>query len=124
MKKSIILMLILIVLSSAIVGCSRDSKTTEQYVPAGTYVMQESEEPIKPSISLKDDNRFTFTYSALSSYLPIGSYEVDNGVLTLITDDGKYTYIFAIKDNTLIFNATESSEISSYVDLPDGSVFK
>jgi len=86
--------------------------------------MQESEEPSKPIVLLKDGNRFTFTYSLLSSYYAIGSYEIDDGNLILKTDDGEYKYVFKIKDNTLIFNAKESSEIPSYANVPDGAVFE
>ncbi len=34
-------------------------------------------------VSLEDSNKFTFTYSVLSSYIGIGSYEVDDGNLIL-----------------------------------------
>lgn len=124
MKKSVILIFFLIVLTYALVGCSKSSKMTGQQVSVGTYVIQESEEPVKPFVSLEDNNKFIFTYSALSSYIPIGSYEVDNGILTLKTEDGKYKYVFEIKDNTLIFKAPESSKIPSYAHVADGSIFK
>jgi len=39
--------------------------------------MQESEETLKPFVALEDDNRFTFTYSFLSSFIAIGSYKID-----------------------------------------------
>lgn len=89
-KKSVILILFLIVLSYALVGCSKSSKMNRQQVSVGTYVMQESKEPVKPFVSLEDNNKFIFTYSALSSsYIPSGSYEVDNDILTLKTEDDK-----------------------------------
>ena len=124
MKKTIIMILLLLILISVLVGCSKNSKTTGQHISVGIYVMQESEEPLKPSVSLEEHNQFSFNYSALSSYIPKGTYEVDNGILTLKTDDGKYKYLFKIKDNTLIFNATKSSEIPSFANIADGSIFK
>lgn len=60
----------------------------------------------------------------LSSYIAIGSYEVDYDNLVFKTDDGKYKYVFKIKDNNLIFSATESSEIPSFANVPDGAIFK
>jgi hypothetical protein len=75
-------------------------------------------------VSLEDGNRFTFTYSLLSSYYAVGSYEIDDGNLILTTDDGENKYVFKIKDKTLIFNAKESSEIPSYANVPDGAVFE
>ncbi len=124
MKKLLFLMVLLLVLAWVLIGCSGSPKTADQYIPDGNYIMQESEEPSKPTVSLKDGNRFTFTYSLLSSYYAVGSYEIDDGNLILKTDDGEYKYVFKIKDNTLIFNAKESSEIPSYANVPDGAVFK
>jgi predicted small secreted protein len=124
MRKIIFAKFLLLVLALVIVGCSNTPETADQYIPSGNYIMQESEEPSKPTVSLKDGNRFTFTYSLLSSYYAVGSYEIDDGNLILKTDDGEYKYVFKIKDNTLIFNAKESSEIPSYANVPDGAVFE
>ena len=54
-----------------------------QNIPVGNYIMQEAEEPAKPIVLLKDGNRFTFTYSLLSSYYAIGSHEIDDGNLII-----------------------------------------
>ena len=105
MKKWLLLKFLLLVMVGALIGCSNSTKTTEQYISVGTYVMQESEESIKPNVSLEDSNKFTFTYSVLSSYIAIGSYEVDDGSLILKTDDSEYIYVFIIKDGALVFNA-------------------
>jgi hypothetical protein len=83
MKKLLFMKFFLLVSIWVLVGCSDNPKTTEQYITVGTYVMQESEEPEKPMVSLEDSNKFTFTYSVLSSYIGIGSYEVDDGNLIL-----------------------------------------
>ncbi|HQD41332.1 MAG TPA: hypothetical protein PLE53_01795 [Bacillota bacterium] len=124
MRKIVFAKFLLLVLALVIVGCSNTPETADQYIPSGNYIMQESEEPSKPIVLLKDGNRFTFTYSLLSSYYAIGSYEIDDGNLILKTDDGEYKYMFKIKDNTLIFNAKESSEIPSYANVPDGAAFE
>ena len=124
MRKIVFAKFLLLVLALVIVGCSNTPETADQYIPSGNYILQESEEPSKPTVSLKDGNRFTFTYSLLSSYYAIGSYEIDDGNLILKTDDGEYKYMFKIKDNTLIFNAKESSEIPSYANVPDGAAFE
>jgi hypothetical protein len=124
MKKLLFIKFILLVLTCVLLGCSNNLKATEQYISIRDYVMQESEEPVKPTVSLEDSNKFTFTYSVLSSYIAIGTYEVDNDNLVLKTDDGKYEYVFKIKDGNLIFSATESSEIPSFASVPDGAVFK
>lgn len=124
MKKWLLLKFLLLVMVGALIGCSNSTKTTEQYISVGTYVMQESEESIKPNVSLEDSNKFTFTYSVLSSYIAIGSYEVDDGSLILKTDDSEYIYVFIIKDGALVFNAKESSEIPPFANVPDGAIFE
>lgn len=69
-------------------GCADKSETSQKSLAVGKYVMEESDEVIKPNIQLQDDNKFIFNYSALSSYIAIGSYEVDDdSKLILKTDD-------------------------------------
>ncbi len=48
MKKPITMILLLLVLASVLVGCSKNSKTTEQHISVGTYVLQKSEETVWP----------------------------------------------------------------------------
>ncbi|MPN15660.1 hypothetical protein SDC9_162994 [bioreactor metagenome] len=125
MKKLVFYMFLLVILTWTLVGYSKNANANdEQYIHTGTYIMQESQEPVKPIVSLKDSNNFTFTYSALSSYIAIGSYEVYDGNLILKTDHDKYRYVFKIKDNALIFNAKQSSKIPSFANVPDGAIFK
>ena len=71
MKKLLLSVLILLVLFCVLTGCSNGSKTVNESVSIGVYVMEESEEPLKPSVSLEEGNRFTFTYSVLSSYIAV-----------------------------------------------------
>lgn len=97
----------------------------EESIAIGDYIMEKSEEVAKPTVQLKEDNKFIFNYSVLSSYIAIGSYDVDDDSnLILKTDDGKFQYVFKIKGKTLIFNLEESAEMPSYVNIPDGSIFK
>lgn len=124
MKKLLSIMLLLLVLAWVLAGCSSTLKMAVQNIPVGNYIMQEAEEPAKPIVLLKDGYRFTFNYSMLSSYYAIGSYEIDDGNLILRTDDGENKYVFKIKDNILVFNEKESSEIPSYANVPGGAVFK
>lgn len=122
MKRLYSLLFIITILCFA-TGCSNSNVTEEQDLVPGVYELEESGEPVKPSVNLQDNNRFVFSYSAYSSYLPIGNYEMDKNNLILRTDDGKYEYIFEIKNNTLVFNEHESSPID-LGEVMDGSVFK
>ncbi|HEY5562385.1 MAG TPA: hypothetical protein VIK72_11640 [Clostridiaceae bacterium] len=89
-----------------------------------SYVLESSDEPLKPSVSIQEDSKFTFIYSGLSSYIGFGSYKIDNNNLILKTDDNKYKYVFEMKNDTLIFNSEKSSAIPSFANMPNGAVFK
>ncbi len=99
------------------------------------YKYFESIDPIKPSLLLYDNPKtFTFSWSGFSSYIAVGKYELDENTLTLKTDDGMYTYVFDVVDDTYVFDASRSSTIPSYkysadapkaeCPVPDGAVFK
>lgn len=99
------------------------------------YKYFESIDPIKPSLLLYDNPKtFTFSWSGFSSYIAVGKYELDENTLTLKTDDGMYTYVFDVVDDTYVFDASRSSTIPSYkysadalkaeCPVPDGAVFQ
>lgn len=120
MKKALFLLFAIIL--GAFAGCSNNPETIEYDVAVGTYVM-ESSEALKPYVVLKDNNEFSFTYSIYSSYWAIGNYEENDGRLILKTMDGEFEYVFEINEKDLIFNAKESSEFPSYLNLPEGATF-
>ncbi len=55
-----------------------------------------------PSVKITDEN-ISFSYDVLSSYLPVGTYTIKNDILTMITDDGRYKYVFVVNGDKLIF---------------------
>ncbi len=66
-----------------------------------------------PKLSINtNDGTFTFVYDLLSSYLPAGTFEIQNGKLIADTLDGMYRYVFnVVNDNELRFNEKESDKI-------------
>lgn len=81
-----------------------------------------------------DKNSFAFTSSWLDSYAYTGTYESDGKVITLKDDGGKGTFVFRIKDDELIFDASRSSKMPMYkysvadgteseICVPDGAIF-
>jgi hypothetical protein len=54
----------------------------------------------------------SFSYDSLSSYLPVGTYKVEDNILTMTTSDGKCEYVFLIDKDTLAFKKDESSEVT------------
>ncbi len=98
------------------------------------YAYNDSPDFGPPTLKLSDETAtFEFCFSALSSYLPTGTYALENNVLTLNTSDGKYYYTFLKTDNGFVFDAAVSSPIPSYrysegseaiCPVPDGAVFQ
>ncbi len=100
-----------------------------------TYICRDSCDPMNPSITLsKQDGKFYFSFSYLSSYIAHGKYEfTDDGVLILTTDDGYANkYVFKAVDGGYMFVADESTDIPKYVytsggvamtPVVDGAVF-
>lgn len=125
MKKTLFLLFLSLACACFLVSCSN---TNSSNLPMRTYVFEESKESLKPYVTLKENNQFEFVYSGISSYLPYGTYEIDDNRLILKTDDTKgdnaIKYEFQINDGTLIFNAKESTEFPSFTKLPDGAIFK
>jgi hypothetical protein len=90
-----------------------------------TYVFKESEDFTKSaSVSLFDNGKFSFTFSPISSYIGFGQYEIDKDRLTLNTDDGDFTYVFDMVDDTLVFDAADSSKQTWFSGIYDGAVFR
>lgn len=66
-----------------------------------------------PTLSLAEDGTFTFTYDALSSYLPCGGWTLEHRVLTCVTADGKYTYQFTQNAaGNFVFDAERSAPVT------------
>lgn len=98
------------------------------------YICKDSVDPIAPRFTLSPNtNQFQFSYSAYSSYLPYGTYDLTDGTLTLRTNDGKNVYVFHAQENGFVFDAAQSSKIPQYKysgnsketqsPVPDGAVF-
>ncbi len=92
--------------------------------PIRVYVFEESEDVVKPSVALYENGEFSFTFSALSSYLGHGTYEISDNRMILKTDDGNYQYVFEMVDDALVFDADNSSSQTWFSGIYDGAVFK
>lgn len=91
-------------------------------------------DPINPTIWLSQtDDTFRFVYSALSSYIAVGRYELTDTTLTLRTSDGLNIYVFSKDtDSNFVFDLSKSSKFPEYAysagavpqsPIPDGAVF-
>ena len=119
MKKRIYLLFATLILALSLIGC-----TNQEELGVRAYVYEESAETIKPILTFLEEDQFTFTYSALSSYYPTGTYEIVDEVVFLKTMDEKHEYVFRAGGENLLFDAEKSSDLPSFANLPDGAVFK
>lgn len=88
------------------------------------YGFYESDDVIKTTVILFGSGEFRFTFSAFSSYIGIGKYEITDDRLILRTNDGQFIYTFDIIGDTIVFDAENSSEVLWYSNLYDGAVMK
>lgn len=80
-------------------------------VKNGDYYMKVEANPgISPYVTIMDD-KISFTYDFLSSYLSLGNYSIAGDILTMTTDDKKDIYVFQIDGDNLIFQKSRSSPI-------------
>lgn len=125
-KKSIILGVLALFLLFA--GCTRQTEEGQPIaqVQLGKYEMEASEEPFKPYVMLEENQTFQMMYSALMSYLPLGTYEVKEDSVVLTTEDGERHYTFRIDGDTLVFRKDKSSSVKFGKEelMPDGAVFR
>lgn len=84
-------------------GCSNKE------LKAGKYVMQGTELAEWAWVILEDDGTFVFNRNLATSYLPIGTYTVEKGMLILSVSADE-TYRFKIKGNDLIFESGKHAE--------------
>ena len=103
---NIIMILVLLLLT----GC--DSNKETYTVKDGQYVMEQNdmETQLLPQLTISEEN-ISFSYDMLSSYLPYGTYSINEDKLTMKTDDHMYHYVFQIDGDSLIFQKDESSPV-------------
>lgn len=108
-----------------------DALVSERFVfseSSAVYTYTDSTDYIKPNFALKDNSRFVFMYSPLSSYYAEGEFQLSDTRLIMKTDDGKNTYVFKVDGNKYVFDAASSSKMPDYnvtgTPVPDGAVFE
>ncbi len=98
----------------------------KESLPYKTYIMQMEDDKIPFGIlTLTDDGRFVFTYSALMNYPNFGDYKIEGSKYTLNTSDLERTFVFTQEGESLIFNEAESYEciLDNREKMRDGTVF-
>lgn len=127
MKKILLIAVFIVVLSSCVYSKKEPVLVKQISLQIGTYYLENTKEGFPaPYITLKENQEFIFEYSALSSTIPIGSYEMkeDNLILTNNSEKGEQ-YYFKIEEEKLIFQKEQSSELPIFAreTICDGAVF-
>lgn len=109
MKKSAFLVIILIVAVAILATiCLFNQEAMSNSVKLSVYTYAQSNQTIKPELTLKENKQFDFFYAVESSYKADGTYEIKNKRLYLETSDKEYVFVFSIKNETLAFDFGES----------------
>lgn len=102
----------MILILSFFTSCNSNNK--DNTVKEGTYILEQSGTIIgavmTPRITISG-NDISFTYDLLSSYFPTGDYKMEEDILTMITHDKLYKYVFRIEEDKLVFLKSQSSEV-------------
>lgn len=127
MKRRAGIVSIVLLFSLMLWACGKEEQETALH--AGTYQMEcEDEEAFfVPGMTLKEDGECYFFTSMLSSYMYIGTWEIQDKELILKGDDGAWEYRFVIQaEDAFTFDEENSSKVITYkgdVPVADGAKF-
>ena len=117
MKKRMIYIVLFLIVFTLISGCSTEDKNAEPKI--GKYVLQGAETEDWAWVMLKEGYQFEFNRNIATSYLPIGTYKVENNILVLKANENEL-YYFTINGDELIL---QGSKLTNQL-LEDHAVFK
>ena len=121
LKKTITICIALLVCTVCFFGCSKEDEKTAVVGKSFTYDGQGFGGDF--TIEINEDGTFQYYEGFLSSYFGQGRWEIEGGRIILIEENGiETTNTFMIKENSLIWIETESSNFM-YVELKNGASF-
>ena len=114
-------LLLLLVLLAA--GCSgQPAAVTADYLADQVYFYEKEGFGGNFAITLNSDGSMYYSVGLLSSYLGIGTWELDGDAVTLTTDDGKFVNHFTVEDGALVYQSAGSTGFM-YLTVSDGEKF-
>ena len=122
MKKitSFVFAVLIVLTAFALGGCGEDKEAENAELKYGTYVRQNDDFGTF-SITINKDGTFSYYETAISSYIGMGNYTVDDGVLTLkdeqsvmVLGTDRFPYFYRIYGDELIENG---EDVQSYEQL-------
>lgn len=113
-----------LLLMAALCACAANK--TEPYSPVGSYAWEYGGFGGTFTITLNADGSYTYYAGSLSSYIGMGTWTVEDNVVTMDENEDfcgyDNTFYFQIGTDTLTFIKEGSSKFM-YVTVEDGSVF-
>ena len=126
MKKIVTILVILVFVVVILVvafSLNREGTRNKGLALSSVYECTYSGQIIKPKLILKCNQQFEFFYSVDSSYTPKGTYRIEKKKLYLETYDGKYVFVFSIKNDTLFFCRDKSVLPGNFANIEEKAVF-
>ena len=117
LKKRLIYLMLFLLVFTIISGCSPKEKNSEPKL--GKYVLQGAETEDWAWVILKDNHQFLFNRNLATSYLPMGTYTVENTTLILKANENEL-YYFTIDGDELILQGNKLTDQL----LKDHAIFK
>ena len=109
--------MVFLLLFPLISGCSAEKKNDEPKL--GKYVLQGAPVEDWAWVNLKENHQFEFNRNIATSYLPTGTYKVENHTLILMANENEL-YYFTIDGDELILQGNKLTEQL----LEDHAIFK
>lgn len=117
LKKRFVYVMLFLLCFTLISGCTAEEKNVEPKI--GKYVLQGAETEDWAWVILKENHQFLFNRNLATSYLPMGTYTVENSTLILKANENEL-YYFTIDGDELILQGNKLTDQL----LKDHAIFK
>jgi hypothetical protein len=107
LKKLMTYFMLFLIIFTVVSGCSPDEKNTEPKL--GKYLLQGAESEDWAWVFLKENHQFEFNRHIALSYLPTGTYKVEDHTLILMANENEL-YYFTIDGDELILQGNKLTE--------------
>ena len=125
MRPLIAALLLAASLVALLVACaeSGEKQDPDSEVGGKTYIWEKEGFGGRFAITIRDDGTYVYDVGCLSSYIGVGRWTKENGILTLHETTGyDYTFRFSVGEGELVFLADGSDRFQS-VNVADGDRF-
>lgn len=121
--KRIFIVFLSLLLALLLLSCSKSEGDLASDIGGKTYVWEKEGFGGNFTITLNADGTYQYYAGYLSSYIGMGEWKVEDGVLTMTENSGyDLVFRFSVKDGELVY-IKEGSSKYMYVTVGDGDRF-